>query len=258
MGARQLSTALKVGQQASTGQVVKEILGQSSSAAVYITEDGHLRWSFFDNEGSLSSNQKSVIGEFDGLMRDIKTYVPQSHCEDQLKLLGKALFRALEEDGAPSHDPFGEVKLAIEELAQQKVRLIYVSSCVISVGVILASFLSIKSTVEFQEPWVLFSTAGLLGAVGACLSVLNRIRRLEIDWKGSKEIIALEGIARIAVGMFFGVLFCLMCMGDLVLGAFKDNSPALFVFATISGFSERFIPELMEKLEARAGKSARG
>ena len=70
-------------------------------------------------------------------------------------------------------------------------------------------------------------------------------------------MIALEGVSRISVGCFFGVLFALMCQGNLVLGVFKEELNALLVFAIISGFSERFVPELMEKLEASAVKDAK-
>lgn len=253
------SQTLKTGQTTETGHVVKKVLGQSPLVAVYISEDRQLRWVSFGNGGDLSASQKVAIGKFDGLMTNIKTYVPKQHRIEQLTLLGKALFRALVSENEPTDDDsFDEVVNAVEELAGQQVRFTYVICCLISFATILIALLSLRLLFGLAPIWNVVSLAGIAGAAGACLSVLHRVRKLDIDWKAPTKMVAIESIARIAVGLFFGMLFSLMCLGDLVLGALKENSLALLVFATIAGFSERFIPELMGKLEARATESAQG
>lgn len=248
---------LKIGSKTSTGQIVKEVLGQSKSAAVYTTEDKNLRWSYFGDSGVLPDNKKPAVGNFDALMQTIKTYVPPEHKDEYFKLLGKSLFRALDagndQEGA---DHFDRVTFAIEELAQQNARFSYVSYCLAALAVVLlVGFISVWAF-ALSGHLALGTWCGLMGATGAAISVAHRIRNLNIDWKSQRKLLAAEGCARVLVGFFFGVLFFMMCTSDLVLGALKDNSLAVLVFATIAGFSERFIPELMEKLEARAGENA--
>lgn len=249
---------LKIGSETSTGQIVKELLGQSQSAAVYTTEDNNLRWSYFGNAGVLPDSKKPIVGDFDGLMQTIKAYVPAEHKGEYFKLLGKSLFRALDAGGDHDGvDHFAKVTSAIEELAQQNARFSYVSYCLAALAVVLVlGFISVWAF-GLSGHWAIGTWCGLMGATGAAISVAHRIRNLNIDWKSQRKLLAAEGCARVVVGFFFGILFFMMCSSDLVLGALKGNSLAVLVFATIAGFSERFIPELMEKLEARAGESAR-
>lgn len=252
-----MSYPLKVGSETSTGQIVSEVLGQSTTAAVYQTEDGHLRWSYFGNSKILPDEKKPAVAMFDGLMQTVKVYLSDTHKEECLKLLGKSLFRALDSEvslDGPNH--FENAASTIEDLAQQNARFSYVSFCFAALAVVLlVGGLSIWA-LALEEVWEIGAWCGILGAAGAAISVAHRIRNLNIEWKSQRKLLAAEGFARILVGFFFGVLFCLMCKGDLVLGALKSNYLALLVFSTIAGFSERFIPELMEKLEARTRESA--
>lgn len=244
---------LQIGSKTSTGQIVSEILGQSQTAAVYITEDKSLRWSYFGDDGIVPNFKKPALSEFDGLMQTINTHLPVRHREEHFRLLGKSLFQALDTtELGTSHCYFESVNKSIEELAQQNARFSYVSYCFVAFGLILAIALFVSWVFSFSGAWLIGQRCGLMGAAGAAISVAHRITGLKINWKSQRTMLAAEGMARILVGFFFGILFYLMCTGDLVLGVFKENSIAFMVFATVAGFSERFIPELMKKLEARA------
>lgn len=248
---------LKIGSKTSTGQIVKEVLGQSKTAAVYFTEDRHLRWDYYGDGGDVPDYKKPAVSEFNALMQTIKTYLPGQRIDDHLKLLGKSLFQALDStSNQPPQDHFESIITSIEELAQQNARFSYVTYCFAALGIIISLGLLAAWAFSFSSEWKVGNWCGLMGAAGAAISVAHRITSLKINWKSQRKMIMAEGVARVLVGFFFGILFCMMCMSDLVLGMLKDNSLALLVFATIAGFSERFIPELMEKLEARAGEGA--
>jgi hypothetical protein len=252
----QMSYPIKVGATTSTGQIISEVLGQSKTVAVYQTDDGHLRWSYFGNDEIVPDEKKPFLATFDGLMQTIKAYLSDAHKDDCLKLLGKSLFRALDTEVSQSgSNHFEEIASTIENIAQQNARFSYVSFCFAALGVCVAlSALSVW-VFSLEELWGMGVWCGVMGAAGAAISIAHRIRDLSIEWKSQPKLLAAEGCARILVGFFFGVLFYLMCKSDLVLGALNDNFLALLVFSTIAGFSERFIPELMEKLEARASES---
>ncbi|WP_294624028.1 hypothetical protein [uncultured Roseovarius sp.] len=248
---------LKIGSKTSTGQIVKEVLGQSKTAAVYITDDNNLRWSYFGDGGDIPDYKKPSVSEFDSLMQLIRTYVPKRQKEDHFKLLGKSLFQALnstENLSSPVH--FHAVAASIEELSQQSARFSYVTYCFLALGIIVSIGLLLDWGLSFSGEWAVGTWCGLMGAAGAAISVAHRITGLKINWKSQPKMLVAEGFARVLVGLFFGIIFYMMSVSDLVLGMLKENTLALLVFATIAGFSERFIPELMEKLEARAGESA--
>lgn len=247
---------IEVGSTTSSGQIVSEVLGESRVVAVYQTEDGHLRWSYFGNDEIVPDEKKPLLATFDGLMQTIKTYLSNAHKDDCLKLLGKSLFRALDSDtGQSAPDHFENIASTIEDLAQQNARFSYVFFCFTALGIVLALGALSVWAFALDGLWEVGVWCGVMGAAGAAISVAHRIRDLSIEWKSQMKLLAAEGFARILVGYFFGVLFCLMSKGDLVLGALSENFLALLVFSTIAGFSERFIPELMEKLEARAADS---
>jgi hypothetical protein len=183
-------------------------------------------------------------------MREIKLYIPKRHRDDQYKLLGKCLHRALDSSPASENESFfAGVVASNSVLAAQAVRFSYVLYCLIALAITIATVFSFNKWIADTLVWQTPISTGLFGAVGATFSVLHRIKKLEIDWRASKNVIAIEAGARILVGYFFGVFFYLACQADLILGAIKDNPSAIFVFATIAGFSERFIPQLIEKLE---------
>jgi len=60
----------------------------------------------------------------------------------------------------------------------------------------------------------------------------------------------LQGAARIAVGVLFGVFFALANKANLVLGTFAENLNAVAAFSILAGISERFVPEIIRKLES--------
>lgn len=246
---------LRVGEKVSTGQIIKEILGQSPRAAVYTLEGGGIRWSYYENGGEVPSEKLEQIGRFDSLLSEIKSYVPKAYRQDQVGLLGKSLFRALNAESIDhSTDYFRSVSENNENFAKHSARFVYIASSVIALGAISAGLWILFFPLDFLGPAPVAASA-FYGAVGATFSVLQRVTRLEIDWRASRTAICCEAVARIVVGCLSGAFFYFACTSDLVLGVFKDNAAALTVFCAVAGFSERLIPELVQKLEAQAGQT---
>jgi hypothetical protein len=51
--------------------------------------------------------------------------------------------------------------------------------------------------------------------------------------------------------VLFGFLLIAAVKGRLVGDAFAGNNYALFILSAVSGYSEKFIPELMSKIETQ-------
>lgn len=243
---------IKVGDATSTGQEISSVLGQSSRCAVFTTSDNQLRWQYFHNNGELPSALRPILRQFDHIMGEIKTFVPKPHRHDQYIFLGKSLFNALDDPTNLDEDlVFKDVKEQNELLAEQNCRLLYIASCFITFIILLIALLSTASLINPLSMWSSILAAGVFGSAGAVFSVLYRIKSIEIEKKSSLKAIAAVAAAHVGVGCFFGMFFVMASKSNIVLGAIRDNEYALYVFSSIAGFSERFVPELIEKLQSR-------
>jgi hypothetical protein len=86
--------------------------------------------------------------------------------------------------------------------------------------------------------------------MGAVVSVLQRINSLDFSRFAPLWYTLLQGAARVVLGVLFGVFFVLANKANLLLGTFAENLYAIAAFGALSGVSERFIPEIIRKMES--------
>ncbi len=86
------------------------------------------------------------------------------------------------------------------------------------------------------------------GAIGAIVSILQRSWNLELDPNIPTRSLAFQAGTRILLGLIFGSIIIVAAKSDLALGFINTNIYSMLVFSIISGFSERFVPDLMEKI----------
>ena len=244
---------MKIGEACETGQIVKFVLGSSSKAAVYTTEDNCLRWKYRANGGDVPEDLTPAVHEFDTIMADIKRNLPKSVKQEAYVRLGKSLFVALN-GNQYTEKVYDDIRSFVERLARQKARTLYVGMCIV-VAIAISVIAFIVAQFLDSDKFIPYLYGGAFGAIGACISVMHRTNASDMDWRLSNIDLALQAVTRILLGYLFGVFFVMACMGDLVLGAIKSNMVALFVFSIISGFSERFIPELIQRLETKGVES---
>lgn len=100
-----------------------------------------------------------------------------------------------------------------------------------------------------------FGVAIALGAAGGVVSVLLRFKSIEIDTYTTPLYVAVAGVARVAFGAAAGVVFLLTQRAQLIL-AFQGVSADLVALGCfVAGFSERLLPDLLEKLEQAAART---
>jgi hypothetical protein len=119
----------------------------------------------------------------------------------------------------------------------------------------------------------LLSFAALAGACGAFVSVVNRIQRITDSSKIGRNIWVLKNSSTSveyapAIGAAFAVVLSIILAGGLISGSlFPQLSPGKpwfftfwsagdmakwLVWAFIAGFSERLVPDMLDRLTARA------
>jgi hypothetical protein len=246
---------IKVGDECPSGSIVNSILGQSSKAVVYTTEDEQLRWSYSDNGGIVPEKLSTAISTFDMLMSEIKTAAPEKHKKECFILLGKTLFAALNKNDADYNEShFDDFKAYLKKLAQQRSRSRYVLVCMVITSVFSVAILLLAHNVKLHHEVYVYAT--VFGAIGACVSVMQRVNTIDIDWKLHGFDLWLQAAIRVILGLLFGAIFILACKSDFLMGAFKDNLLAMYLLALTAGFSERMIPDLFGRLEIAGNKKA--
>lgn len=209
----------KTGDKRTSGERISAILGDSHSASVFTTEDGQLRWEYHPNGGTPPTDCLQAIGTFNRLMTDVKLHLPKPRRPDVYAQLGKALHSAL--DGADVNNAFHAVKERITNLSLQHARLRYVLSFLIvfvSICVILGLAIQVMSgTAE-----LLIVAGGIAGAIGACISVLQRSNRIPLDPYSESIVLIMLGGSRALVGAIFGSFFVMAATANLVLGVVND------------------------------------
>ena len=94
------------------------------------------------------------------------------------------------------------------------------------------------------------------GGAGALLSVLIGARNYTPDTSTAQRIHWFQGAARILAGTLGAVIVALAIKGNLLLGQFAPNSDLFLFVCMAAGWSERLVPNLIERFEAAQGTSA--
>ncbi|MDT5063468.1 MAG: hypothetical protein QOH63_3927 [Acidobacteriota bacterium] len=90
------------------------------------------------------------------------------------------------------------------------------------------------------------------GSLGALISIISRMGKIDIDALAGKRIHYFEGGVRIIAGMAGAILVTLAVKANILLGALdsaEKSLPLLLVVAMVAGASERIVPNLIKTVE---------
>jgi hypothetical protein len=159
----------------------------------------------------------------------------------------------------------GEHQVAIDVLAFVEARLIarrraqgqfqYLLACTGTVAVIMLLALLVEFVLPLPEaPWRELVRVATCGAAGGFLSVAIGIRKLDIDPDTRWWVNAYYGLIRLSIAIVSAVILWLLIKAKLVLqpvfsGDASQDAFALLAFATVAGFSETLIPNILRRTE---------
>jgi hypothetical protein len=192
----------------------------------------------------------TAVSQFDSLMSEISVYVPKPQRKAAYTRLGKALFVAL--DGAQPDkvdSAFAPVCTFIAKSSIQHARFEYVLAFLASFAVLGGTILLSARAFRLDTITGALLWAAVAGIGGSAMSVLHRSNTLALDPKAGRLFLILQGACRPLLGALFAGFMVLACRAELILAFAKDHPLALIPLATVAGFSERFVPEIMSQLE---------
>ena len=123
-----------------------------------------------------------------------------------------------------------------------------IHSFIVSTIVMVASSLIYIKFSSTLTPNLNLTLIGILGGVcGAQISVLQRSKELQVGLYEPTKMIVLQGLVRVGLGCIFGIISLIACKAGLLLDLMSESNSRLFILAIIAGFSERLIPDFIDK-----------
>ncbi|MGO4372493.1 hypothetical protein AB4Z21_17355 [Paenibacillus sp. MCAF20] len=188
---------------------------------------------------------KPAVSEFNTLLSLSKACLPKG----QRKVINTQLASTLaasfqRSDGEDVLNGFETIRSSIIARAESNIRISYFLStlCLYLLLVATSCYLFSFDSLLF---WII---GGLSGVTGAFVSTLNNVEKISFDIYSPVRSIILQGCTRLLVGIISGLFVIIASKSNLILGAFADSHYSLAVFAFISGFSERFLPDLVKMI----------
>jgi hypothetical protein len=164
-----------------------------------------------------------------------------------VEFLAPALYAALlTAEGQDPKAAFADARAYIERKTTERARLHYVlfSGAFAALFLMLAYFGHLCWTSDIRG---LVSIRIGSGAVGATISIIQRVWMLKVDPLESTFYVAAQGFVRIILGAMFGAVFIILSKANVAFGTVSDNVLALCALSIAAGLSERFVPDLLER-----------
>jgi hypothetical protein len=241
----------KTGDTALSGKSIDYIFGHSPDVIVYRDPTGTVYWELGDDvmtDAGLIAHQC-----YERLGTRLEACLPKKRHRFFHDGLARCLFLGLcEQTPAAALAHFDHVASEIRQEALDQARVNYVLySSVVAVFVLAVSLGALVLPLEAK--FRLFAVAGAAGAAGAWASVLQRVSKLELGAFDNPAYQMMQGVTRIVLGTLFGFVSLLGIRAGILLSAAASNSSAIALIAFLGGFSERFIPELLDSMEKGQG-----
>jgi len=222
---------------------IKRIVIRSAQYCIYITRKNTVTWWHCRTP---SENVKLAQAELENTNSMAEQCLNENYSEAIASKLGAALSMAFSKDNPQEIKAcFDEVRTFVAAKVQSHLKLwLFITNASVS-----AIFIAIAFFLSWWLPDLTkyFLCAGA-GVVGSMVSSLQRNKTVETDGYISNYGLYCESISRLIIGASFGVLVLLGVMSDLFLPLIKGNMQAIICMSFIAGFSERFVPDLIDNV----------
>ncbi|WP_282114756.1 hypothetical protein [Pseudoalteromonas arctica] len=229
---------------------LKAIVSSGPLYNVYRLKDDLIQW----NHCNLPETLRKPVEDFNALQSLASAVLPKSQRKSVSRLLSASLSSAFRcEKIADDLDLFEKPRKFIHSQIESylKIKIFYISLFT----TICMQFSLLCGYLYFNSGLMYFAGASA-GIFGVMVSSLQRNNKITIDPYTSSLGLYSEGISRIFVGIIFGLFIIFCANSELALAPFKENIYALICFAFISGFSERFVPDLMSSVAGKANSNS--
>lgn len=142
-----------------------------------------------------------------------------------------------------------------EIISHRKVaaRLYYIGSSIVFViiNALISICLNLFISEDNQVLCVYLFTIATFGSLGGFLSMSLNFKSLDFDIDGGAKVQVLTAFSRIFISMVSSLIIYAIIKSDIALGFINDtdNKYIFYTLAAVSGFSEKFVPNIIKSIE---------
>ena len=229
--------------------MVSEILGQGTIACCFFTEDNHIRWQYFENEGIVPPEMMPAVNIFDNILRNIASSVPPELRRHYYVHAAKSLYSAFHvNDPSKIDDAFSDIQKSLSDIRSAPIAY-SVSGLLASLVCILAGLLLLKFFGTTDSS--VFYWASICGVAGSALSVMVRSQKIWSDPNTSRAAVLVQGATRPIAGAILGIASVILIKSEFILASLNNNIDTMTAVALFFGLCESAIPEMSKSVERK-------
>ncbi|MDQ1233333.1 hypothetical protein QE450_000831 [Paenibacillus sp. SORGH_AS306] len=220
-------------------------VSSSSNITIYMERNKELRWYY---EG-LPEYMVISFSEFRRLHSLSNSLLNGVNRELINRNLAVAMTNSnILQDPDRSSAQFSEIENSIKERATARVKfnILLLISTLGLVIIFLCFYFYFSYVIPEIISNLIIGAAG--GTLGSVISVIQRNDKITVDFLLSPLAIGTESISRLLLGIIFGIILVLLIQSELITLFSIKNISALCVLSIIAGFSERFVPDFLDKI----------
>lgn len=244
---------------------IKVLIYATTEMVVFLDEEFDVDWQTTDEydeefdkiySGSLTDwgNIQNQVSVLHAVPID---FLSQTQRLSFRRMVGEALARGLQGDFGNAKAMLNHAQAFVQARNEEISRTWFLEAssicCILILIIALIIIYCLKhgllnSDIKFQ-----LAISGSAGALGALLSVFQRLTKIPLDPTAGRKLHYYEGSARILTGVVAGWVSQLAVKLGLVLTILADKGwPAIFIVGFIAGISERFLPSLIKQVETQS------
>jgi hypothetical protein len=244
----------------SLNKKIKTLIMKEKSFIVYLDDALCVQWTV--NAGYRNERFAKDFGTVINRVGQLESLSTDLLSRPQLviirRLLGEGVARLLDDSSsANAMSILDQADKYLRDRSVERGRIWYISSAAVTTALIMLSTILLWAFRGGLQPNIghtaLETSLGAgVGSLGAFISILLRVNKLNIDSLAGKTVHLFEGAVRIITGTTGALLVALAVKSDLVLGALNGQEKTLSLLAAIcivAGASERILPNLIKNVE---------
>jgi hypothetical protein len=247
-------------------KLIKEVVLKTRTFIVYLDDEFNVQWVTDMAEDEYASDFGAVTSRecyLEEIGKGEQLLLPNQRCSFQ-RLLAQSIARVLDDGNSDNaKEILNKAESFLKARTTERARKWFISATAISTGVALTGILLLwifRNGAISRIGMTAFEMAIATGtgALGALISVVLRLGKLNVDAFAGKEVHYFEGVMRVIGGMAGALLIGLAIKSGLILGTINSSENSLTLLLAVSivaGASERIVPNLIKQVEGTMFKS---
>lgn len=224
------------------GSIKKRVI-ETPRFSVYLSRNNNIAWWYYQD---IPEYMVDALEEFEVLKELSTTTLPQSYKYIVMNKLASALANAFNKDtNDKAKDCFRDVRKFLISKSESYLKL---KLFLISISFSLLSLITVFFLCIYFPSAKIYAMGIGAGVIGAMVSSLQRNSFISLDSYAGEYSLYCESFSRIIIGAVFGCFLVFGIKSEIFLAPFKSNLQAIICFCFISGFVERFVPELINSV----------